>query len=332
MISEIIILVFILVLSNLVFLIKFNTLSRIIKIFDYPNEKRKTHKKPIPLIGGIIIFVNFIFSLVFLFLKDQNLVNYFYIFSNKIFLIFLITVLIIFLTGIYDDKFSLSPIKRLFFITFSTYVLIKTDHTLILNELFFSSFNMNVRTNSLDLIFTLMCIISLILALNMFDGINLQSGIFYLLFFSFCTFVTKNSFFILIIIPILFFLYLNFKNKTFLGDSGSYLLSFLVCFFSIKIYKYEGYIYADHILTILLLPILDAVRVTLQRLYAERKIFEPDRIHFHHLLLKKYNYTRTIIIISVFFLFPYLCFFLKINSILTITVISFFYFYLLKKK
>ena len=61
MISEIIILVFILVLSNLVFLIKFNTLSRIIKIFDYPNEKRKIHKKPIPLIGGIIIFVNLIF-------------------------------------------------------------------------------------------------------------------------------------------------------------------------------------------------------------------------------------------------------------------------------
>ena len=103
-------------------------------------------------------------------------------------------------------------------------------------------------------------------------------------------------------------------------------------FFSIKIYKYEGLIYADHIFTILFLPIVDAARVTLQRFYSERKIFEPDKIHFHHLLLSKYNYTRTIIIISVFFLFPYLCFFLKINSMLTITAISFFYFYLLKKK
>ena len=88
MVSEIIILVLILVLFNSVILIKFNKVSRIIKIFDYPNEKRKIHKKPIPLLGGIIIFVNLIFSLVFLFLKDQNLINYFYIFSNKIFLIF----------------------------------------------------------------------------------------------------------------------------------------------------------------------------------------------------------------------------------------------------
>ena len=44
-------------------------LSNLINISDIPN-KRKSHKKPIPLIGGIIIFI--IILINFLFFKKIN--------------------------------------------------------------------------------------------------------------------------------------------------------------------------------------------------------------------------------------------------------------------
>ena len=330
--STIFLLLVIVCLFNLIFFLNYKKIFIKLNLYDYPDKKRKIHKKPISLAGGPIIYLNLLLMLIFtMFLQDQQLDN-FYIFSIKNFFIFLVSISLIFFAGLYDDKFTLSPTKRLLIISISIYLLLVTDNTLILQELFFSFSNYNIKTNSLAFLFTLICFISLILALNMFDGMNLQAGIFYLLFFTFFVIVTKNFYILAILVPLLLFTYLNFKNKLFLGDSGSYLLSLLVAFFSIKLYKYDSLVFSDHIFIILFLPILDSIRVTLLRVTRGRKIFNPDRTHFHHLLLNKYSYNFTILIISLFFLIPYISFFLKINSILTITIISFLYFYLLKKK
>ena len=65
----------------------------------------------------------------------------------------------------------------------------------------------------------------------MFDGINLQSCTYFI----HCFYIyiarfnsTRNCFSKLIIIPLIAFAYLNYKNKSFLGDSGTLLLGFLI--------------------------------------------------------------------------------------------------------
>ena len=330
--SQLVFISFFLLILNIIFLINFSSLSKIINIFDYPDKKRKIHKKPVSLSGGIIIYYNLIITLLFLFIYDQDLISNFYIFSSKNLFIFIFTSSIIFFVGIYDDKFTLSPSKRVIIISLAIYFLLATDRTLILNELIFSFANFKIQTNSLDFLLTIVCFVSLILALNMFDGINLQSGSFYALFFLFYIVFTKNYFIITIIIPITFILFLNYKNKLFLGDSGSYLLSLLVGFFSIKLYKYNSFIFSDHIFSILYLPILDCARVTVLRIIRGRRVFKPDRTHLQHLLLNKFNYNTTIMIIISLLIFPYLCFMFKINSIFTILITSILYFYLIIKK
>lgn len=322
----------ILFLFNLVFFLNYQKIFTKLNLFDHPDNKRKIHKKPILLAGGPLIYVNviLIFFSIF-FIQDLKLHN-FYIFSLKNFFIFIFSISLIFFAGLYDDKFTLSPTKRLLIISFSIYLLLATDNTLVLHELFFSFSSYDIKTNSLAFLLSLVCFVSLILALNMFDGMNLQAGIFYFLFFTFIIIVTKNLYILTILVSILLYMYLNFRNKLFLGDSGSYLLSLLVAFFSVKLYKYNSFVFSDHIFIILFLPILDSIRVTLLRLIRGRNIFNPDRTHFHHLLLNKYSYNFTILIISLFFLIPYISFFLKINSIVTIIIICFLYFYLLKKK
>ena len=59
----------ILILNNLLILINFKKLSKIINIFDKPDKNLKKHKSNVPLLGGIIIVINlislFIFSIFF---------------------------------------------------------------------------------------------------------------------------------------------------------------------------------------------------------------------------------------------------------------------------
>ena len=72
----------------------------------------------------------------------------------------------------------------------------------------------------------------------MFDGINLQCSIYCLLVF--IIFIYKGTFInlsLLIAISLIFFIYLNSKNKTFLGDSGTQVLGFIKRI--IKLYSTE---------------------------------------------------------------------------------------------
>ena len=66
--------------SNLIFYFFLNQISEKIDIFDIPNNKRKIHKTKVPLIGGIIFFINIIFYLFiekFFFIQNFNLnINY----------------------------------------------------------------------------------------------------------------------------------------------------------------------------------------------------------------------------------------------------------------
>ena len=50
----------------------------------------------------------------------------------------------------------------------------------------------------------------------------------------------------------------------------------------------------------MILPGIDMIRVAISRLLKKKHAFEADRSHFHHILLKKYNYLKSyIIIISI---------------------------------
>ena len=44
---------------NIIFLFKLKNISKIINIFDIPNQRKK-HLYPVPLLGGIIIFLGMV--------------------------------------------------------------------------------------------------------------------------------------------------------------------------------------------------------------------------------------------------------------------------------
>ena len=45
----------ILIIFNLILIYKYKFISEVFKIYDRPDQSRKLHKSPVPLIGGLIL-------------------------------------------------------------------------------------------------------------------------------------------------------------------------------------------------------------------------------------------------------------------------------------
>ena len=108
----------ILVLFNSFILINHKKLINIIKlkfdILDHPNIKLKHHKKPIPLFGGIWVYINLLIFFVYFFIFRDSLELY-SLFKNYIdAIVFLFCLTAIFCVGFYDDVYNLDPNKKLF--------------------------------------------------------------------------------------------------------------------------------------------------------------------------------------------------------------------------
>ena len=137
----------------------------------------------------------------------------------------------------------------------------------------------------------------------MFDGINLQAGSYCLIFLITLLFYSELNFLILsTILSLIFFLYLNSKSRLFLGDNGTYLLSFIISYLTITTAKQSDYILfsADKIFLLMILPGLDLIRLFIIRLLNKKHPFSPDRRHIHHILLRKTSFKLTILYIIIF--------------------------------
>ena len=125
---------------------------------------------------------------------------------------------------------------------------------LIIGQINFSFIEYSINLPFLFSIFwSVLCFLLFINAVNMFDGINFQVGL-YSIYLS--LFFLMNNYFVLffsfILIGLITFIILNYKYKSFLGDSGSYVIGFLFSYLFIKSYNYEIIDFADEIFLIMI--------------------------------------------------------------------------------
>ena len=91
-----------------------------------------------------------------------------------------------YLYGLYDDKYNLSANAKLIIpIVIILFILYLDNDLLIKNIYFFPFSNHSIELKSFSLIFTVLCFLLFVNALNMFDGINLQASSYCVLFFNF---------------------------------------------------------------------------------------------------------------------------------------------------
>ena len=73
-------------------------------------------------------------------------------------------------------------------------------------------------------------------------------------------------------------------------------------------YNWNKNYYVEEIFLYMMLPGIDMIRLTLVRTINNKSPFEGDNRHIHHILISRFKYLKTIIIISLLIFIPIILF------------------------
>ena len=183
----------------------------------------------------------------------------------------------------------------------------------------------------------------LINAYNLSDGINCLAIIIAIHWILALFFFTFNLSIYHLLLPLFSLIIIGvfiYHGKFFLGDSGTLLISSLMGLLTIYFYNSElksNYIMhpVEKFFLIFIIPGLDMFRLFIERSFNKTDPFAGDKKHLHHLLIKKYNLKKTLLIYTLILCLPFYAnyfFYDKEIYITLFTIILYFnIIYLLKK-
>jgi len=303
------------ILINFLISYFYKSIVNIYKLYDKPDFKRKLHKKKVPLLGGLFLVFNLLLIIFINILYPATLEGNFFQNINNYFSFFFIS-LLFYLLGFVDDKFKLNANFKLIVMVVLVSFAFLFDKDILLKNLYFSYFNYNLNLSNYSYFFTVLCFLLFINAFNMLDGINGQvpTYFFFIMLILLSKAILIYSVFVFAIY-ILFFLNLNLKNQTFLGDSGSLPLAFIVSYIFIKSYNLGYKLSVEEIFLIMSVPGYDLLRLAITRVLNKKHPFKADNLHLHHLILVKKGFSKTFLIVQFLLISPFLLFHLT-NSFL----------------
>ena len=218
-----------------------------------------------------------------------------------------ICALFIMIFMIFDDYLTINPIFRLIFQILITSLMIAMSGEFI--HQIGNIFGLGViELGIFSIPFTIFCVVGLMNAFNMIDGLNGICASLALIPIMYMTFLGNFSYGLLVPIgAILGFLaynlgYLGKKRRVFLGDSGTNMLGFAVAFICIEYSQninHPSYINPVTALWLVSIPLIDCVTVTISRLLNGIMPFRPGRDHLHHKLLDLGYKPKKILMIMV---------------------------------
>ena len=303
-------------------------ISKLKGICSLPNG-RTSHTGATPTLGGIAVFTGFILSTV-IFAGTYFEFELKYIISGLI---------IVFFLGIKDDILVVDPLKKLACQIFAA-VLIVVFADIRITGLY-GLFGIEQLPYIFSVALTVFAIIVIINSFNLIDGIDgLASGIGILTssVFGIWFLITGNTAYAIFsfsfvgaLTAFFWFNVFSKKNKIFLGDTGSQVTGLVAGILACRFLELEpvtqGTINIASapacVLGILVIPLFDAFRVFVLRIYQGRSPFKADRQHAHHLLLRLGNthLNTTFILTGVNLIFIVLSWLLRGIGIIWLTCI-----------
>ena len=216
---------------------------------------------------------------------------------------------------LFDDAYGLRASFRIFFQFAIAYlfILLSGESLLQLGNLLGDG---PISLGVFSTAFTIFCIVGLMNAFNLVDGLNGICAMLALVPLSFLIILgSYHSGSIILIGTILGFLaynlgYLGKKRRVFLGDAGSNLLGFCVavaCIFYSQGNSPAGVVINPvTALWFVAIPILDCISVITSRVINGIMPFRPGRDHLHHMLLDG-GLSSNQILVSYIFASSFLC-------------------------
>jgi UDP-GlcNAc:undecaprenyl-phosphate GlcNAc-1-phosphate transferase len=263
-----------------------------IGLVDQPN-RRKVHKRPKPLIGGVAMVAGVGLSCL-LFLHPASLRGFF------------IGLAILLIVGFLDDFRELNHRLKFLaqFLSMGCLVFLSGVRLETLGELL-PGFSLSIGYMVVPL--TILSGVGVINAVNMADGLDgLAGGLALTAFASFSFLAHLNGQPNLMLLSLAFcgaliiFLKHNWHpSSLFMGDAGSLTIGFTLAFLSIAISQRGlGLVPPLTILLIMAVPVTDTLTVMTKRMIRKRSPFRADRTHFHHLLLRC-GFTKRLSVLTI---------------------------------
>lgn len=281
---------------------------------DEPNE-RKIHSTAIPRLGGVGIFLGFsaalLVALVFAGFLGRGL-------EMKHMVGILISSLLMLALGVADDMRGLSAWTKLIaqIAIASVAVFFGIEITFVSNP-----FNGLFILGAIAAPLTVLWLVGMTNAINLIDGLDgLAAGV---------TAISSGTLFVvalrthqigaaLVLLALCgaslgFLRYNFFPAKIFLGDSGSYLLGFILAAASVTgVFKTTLVVALIIPILILGVPIFDTMFAIGRRISSGQSPFKADNRHIHHLLLRA-GFTQREAVLAIYVA----CFMLSITALVT---------------
>ena len=258
----------------------------VLNLVDHPGG-RKAHARPVPLVGGLAIFIAFVGAAATVGITSSAAY-------------FLIALSIVVAVGVWDDIAEISPrIKFAIQIVASSLMIwgAGMELTTVGDLLGWRPIGLSILAVPL----TIFAIVGVINSVNMMDGLDGLGGSIAFVAFAWYAAVAFDSglevpFKIALIFcgAIAGFLLFNLRfpwqphARVFLGDAGSLMIGFALGWFAIDLTQGAGRTFPPiAALWVLLLPLADCVSLMSRRLRRRKSPFVADRHHIHHYLLAR---------------------------------------------
>lgn len=291
-----------------------------INAIDVPKDNRRVHTKPIPKLGGLAIFLGFLFGYMLFGVHSIQM--------NSI----LIGSFIIILTGIIDDINPISAKAKLFGQICAGLSIIFYGN-ILLNEV--TVFGQIIEFGIFSYPITLLFILGCVNVINLIDGLDGLSGGITSIFLTTMGIIAflqgrqgtlEITLIFIALGSVLGFLLHNFNPaKIFAGDTGSMFMGFIISVVSLLGFKGAMFLSFMVPLAVLAIPILDTLFAIIRRFLKKKPIFEADKDHFHHQLLKMNCSQRKTVLVIYFIniLFSLAAIFFTVGDAKTAIIIYF---------
>ncbi len=243
-------------------------------LLNYTGQKHQTYTfgDYIPLSGGFFIILFFII----------NFNNY-----NYLFLIYL---LIFYITGLIADLNILKSPNLRFILQIIILFFFIINFDLSIADVRIDFINDLLENYFFNIFFVLFCLLVFINGSNFIDGNNgLAIGYFLIIYLSLISILSKNdsfeinlliSFSMLLIIILIF----NLTNQFYLGDNGIYLLSIYTGFILINFFKNNPEFSPYFIANLLWYPAFEILFSMVRKMKYKFSPMKPDIFHLHQLI------------------------------------------------
>ena len=258
---------------------------------DIPNE-RKVHKKPIPRLGGLGIYIGFLLGYILFGFESVQM--------NSV----LIGSFVVVLLGVVDDIHSI-PARYKFIGQLVAACVVVLYGGILLQDV--SAFGIYINFGMFSPIVSIIFITAIMNCINFIDGLDglaggissiyfLMIGIIAILFHS--NGLDRILSFVMLGSTLGFLVHNFYPASIFMGDSGSLFLGYIIAIISMLGYKNVTFTSLVVPIFLLAIPIMDTLFAIIRRVLKHESIAMPDKCHLHHQLLRlHFSIPKAVIII-----------------------------------